>query len=146
MSFKRILVAVDESAFAAHAAEVAIDLSKSLGSEVAFISVVDPDVTCVGADAGVPIDRMAAMQEQETKRLLLAFQERAASNPVALIFVDVGRPATKIVEGARNWRADLIVIGSHGRGGVERILLGSVAESVLRHAPCPVLVIRGSSQ
>ncbi|MGE5112215.1 MAG: universal stress protein [Acidobacteriaceae bacterium] len=48
-----------------------------------------------------------------------------------------------MVKAANEWPADLIVIGSHGRGGVERLLLGSVAESVTRHAACPVLVVRG---
>jgi nucleotide-binding universal stress UspA family protein len=48
-----------------------------------------------------------------------------------------------IAEEARNWEADLIVVGTHGRRGVERILLGSGAEQVIRHAPVPVLVVRG---
>lgn len=48
------------------------------------------------------------------------------------------------VNAAKEWPADLIVIGSHGRGGVKRALLGSVAEGVMRHAPCPVLVVRAT--
>jgi nucleotide-binding universal stress UspA family protein len=46
------------------------------------------------------------------------------------------------VNAAKEWPADVIVIGSHGRAGVTRVLLGSVAEAVMRHAPCPVLVVR----
>jgi nucleotide-binding universal stress UspA family protein len=49
-------------------------------------------------------------------------------------------PATRIVELAKQWPADLIVMGSHGRGGVQRMLRGSVAEQVMRHAPCPILI------
>jgi universal stress protein A len=54
----------------------------------------------------------------------------------------VGKPAAEIVNAAKEWPADVIVIGSHGRAGVTRVLLGSVAEAVMRHAPCPVLVVR----
>ncbi|MFN8515911.1 MAG: universal stress protein [Thermomicrobiales bacterium] len=53
-----------------------------------------------------------------------------------------GAPASDIVAAAQEWQADLIVVGTHGRGGLGRLVLGSVAESVLRDAPCPVLVVR----
>ncbi len=142
MSFKRILIAVDESAFAAHAAEVGIELAKLLTAEIAFIHAVDPSVARAGPEVGVPADKLMAMEEREAKNLLSAFRDRAEASPGALEFLEIGNPATKIVQGARNWPADHIVIGSHGRGGVERLLPGSVAESVVRHASCPVLVVR----
>ena len=142
MSFKRILIAVDESAFAAHAADVGIELAKSLKAEIAFIHAVDPSVARAAPEIGVPAEKLIAMEEQEAKNLVSAFRERARASPAALAFVEMGKPATKIVEGAKGWAADLIVIGSHGRGGVERLLLGSVAESVVRQAYCPVLVVR----
>jgi nucleotide-binding universal stress UspA family protein len=142
MSFKRILIAVDESVFSAHAADVGIELAKSLKAEMAFIHAVDPSVGRAGPETGVPADKLITMEEQEAKNLLSVFRERAAASPTALEFLEIGRPATKIVEGAKSWPADLIVIGSHGRGRVERLLLGSVAESVVRHASCPVLVVR----
>jgi len=145
MSFKRILVAVDDSVFAAHAADVGIDLAKSLQAELAFIHSVDSSVARPASDIGVPADKLIAMAQQEAKTLLSAFRERAGASPAALEFLEFGKPATKIVEGAKSWPADLIVVGSHGRGGVERLMLGSVAESVVRHAPCPVLVVRAQS-
>jgi nucleotide-binding universal stress UspA family protein len=64
------------------------------------------------------------------------------SSPV-LEFVPVGDAASEIAKAAEDWPADLIVIGSHGRGGIRRALLGSVAEGVMRQASCPVLVVRG---
>ena len=60
----------------------------------------------------------------------------------ALDFVPIGAPHTEIVNAANDWPADLIVIGSHGRGGIRRVLLGSVAEGVMRNPPCPVLIVR----
>jgi len=145
MSFKRILIAVDESAFAAHAADIGIELAKSLKAEIAFIHAVDPSIARAGPEVGVPADKLIALEERDAKNLLSAFRERAEASPAAFEFLEIGKPATKIVEGAKSWPADLIVIGSHGRGGVERLLLGSVAESVVRHASCPVLVVRSQT-
>jgi len=54
----------------------------------------------------------------------------------------VGKSASEIIRTAKEWPADIIVIGSHGRHGIQRALLENVAEAVMRHAPCPVLVIR----
>jgi nucleotide-binding universal stress UspA family protein len=145
MSFKKILIAVDESAFAAHAADVGIELARSVKAEVAFIHAVDPSVARAAPGIGVPADKLIAMEEQEARNLLRAFRDRAGTSPAALDFLEIGKPATKIIEGAKSWPADLIVIGTHGRGGVARLLLGSVAESVVRHASCPVLLVRAQA-
>ena len=59
-----------------------------------------------------------------------------------LEFLAIGAPVEEIVKAAQDWPADMIVIASHGRSGVRRLLLGSVAEGVMRHAACPVLVVR----
>lgn len=142
MSFKRILIAVDESALAAHAADAGIELAKLLQAEVAFIHVVDTSAATGALEIGVSADMVVAMAEQEGRNLLLAFRERAETSPPALEFFEIGKPTAKILDAAKSWPADLVVIGSHGRSGVERLLLGSVAESVARHASCPVLVVR----
>ena len=141
MSFRKILVAVDESAFAARAADVGFELARSLGAEVAFIHVIDPSLVSA-PESGIPAGEIIALAEQDGRRLLAAFSRRASAQPPPLEFIHVGKPATEIVKAAKDWPADLIVIGSHGRGGVERLLLGSVAEAVMRHAACPVLVVR----
>jgi len=57
-------------------------------------------------------------------------------------FLESGKPVSKMIEVAKNWSADLIVMGSHGRGKIHGLFLGSVSQEVLHHAPCPVLVIR----
>lgn len=138
---KKVLIAIDESSIAAHAADVGLELVRAIGGEVAFIHVVDP-ASVMTPDGGVPASELLAIDEQTGKELLAAFRERAASTPPALEFARVGKPTEEIVRAAREWPADMIVIGSHGRGGIGRVLLGSVAESVARHAPCPVLVVR----
>ncbi len=142
MSFKRILIAVDESAIAARAAEIGIGLSNCLKGEVAFMHVIDTSHIRVSPKIEASIEKSITLAEQEGRKLLSAFRERAATTPPAFEFLEIGKPAAKIVEAANSWPADLIVIASHGREGVERLLLGSVAESVVRNASCPVLVVR----
>lgn len=142
MNFKKVLIAVDESAFAAHAADAGMELARSLGAEVAFVTVVDPAVGLAASDTGISADQWIAMAQRQAKELLVAFRNRADAKPPALEFLETGKPADKIVEAAGAWPADLIVIGTHGRGAVGSILLGSVAQSVLRHARCPVVVVR----
>lgn len=144
MSFKRILIAVDDSAFAARAADVGVELAKSLQAEVGFVHVFDPSVG-PGATWGMPADRLLDMSERAAKRLLATVREGTAIRSNVPEFIESGKPAFKIVEVAKNWPADLIVMGSHGRGKIGTLLLGSVAHGVLHHAPCPVLVVRAQA-
>ena len=142
MIFKKVLIAIDDSTFAAHAAEVGGDLATQLGAEVAFVTVVDTSGITFDPNSGIPADDWLAMLKGDAKTLLNAF---AARRPVAsppLEFLEVGKPAVKIVEAAKTWEADLVVMGTHGRNAVANVLLGSVAQGVLHHAPCPVMVLR----
>jgi nucleotide-binding universal stress UspA family protein len=144
MNFRRILIAVDGSPIAAHAADVGIELARSLGGEVAFIHIVDPAQNWA-PETGVPAAELIKLAEQDGKRLLADLCRRATLQAPPLEFVQVGKPASEIVKAAKDWPADIIVIGSHGRGGIRRVLLGSVAEGVMRHAPCPALVVRAQT-
>ena len=141
MSFKRILIAVDDSEIAAHAADVGVELAKSLHAEVGFVTVYDPSVG-PGRIWGVPADRLAEMSEHAAKRLLATFWDPTATHPFVPEFVEPGEPASKIIEVANNWHADLLVMGSHGRGKIQGLLLGSVSQGVLHNARCPILVVR----
>jgi len=141
MGFQRVLIAVDDSPIAAHAADTGIDIAHSMGAEVGFIYVRDAK-RMNAPESGISAGEFAVWAEQEGKRLVAGFCRRMAPPSTALEFVEVGQPAAKIVEAAKQWPASLIVIGSHGRTGITRILLGSIAEGVIRHAPCPVLVVK----
>ncbi len=143
MNFKRILIAVDDSVYGAHAANTGIAMAGAMGAEVAFVSVVDPSFVTANSDSGVPADQLLASAEREVKQVLVAYRERAKTSPPALEFLEKGKPAERIVAVAKAWPADMIVIGTHGRGTVGRLLLGSVAEGVLHHAHCPVVIVRG---
>lgn len=142
VKFRKILIAVDGEPVAVHAAEVGIQMACCLGAEIAFVHAVDPALTYA---PGIAPQDLAAEAERDGKR---AMDTLAGHFPLlsAREFIRVGKPAHEILSAAKEWAADVIVVGSHGRGGITRVLMGSVAEAVMRHAPCPVLVIRAKSE
>jgi len=140
MLFGKILIAVDSAPIAAHAADVGCELARLAGAEVALIHVIDPELVNA-ADTGIQPAVFAASAKDEARKLIDAIRLRLPQGNTRE-FVEIGGAASEIVKAAKDWPADLIVIGSHGRSGLKRALLGSVAEAVMRHAPCPVLVVR----
>jgi nucleotide-binding universal stress UspA family protein len=141
--FRRILIAVDSGPIAAHAADTGVSLARELGGEVALVHAIDI-APAYGTEAGVSQDQLMAEARREGKRLLVGFREQLSLESSTLEFIVEGTPSEEIVKAARQWPADVIVIGTRGLGSVQRALLGSVAEGVMRHAPCPVLVIRAT--
>jgi nucleotide-binding universal stress UspA family protein len=141
MAFTRILIAVDTSEIGIHATLVGVELASVLGAQVAFIHVIGPAMSD-GALFAVASPELVLPPDYEISQVLERLQGRAPIPKEATKFVPIGDPVESITEAARNWPADLVVIGSHGRGGVDRVLLGSVAEGVARHSPCPVLIVR----
>lgn len=140
MSFGRILIALDDSAIAAHAVDVGIELAAALKAQAALVYVVDPTAASQ-PDSGVSAAEWVAMLKREGQSLLAAAAQRTGVLP-PWQFLREGKPADQILAAAREWEADVIVIGTHGRTGVSRVVLGSTAETVVRHALCPVLVVK----
>ena len=100
MAFRRILLAVDESPIAAHAADLGADLAKRLGAELAFICVVDPGEN-VAPGSGLSAAELIALAQQDGKRLLAGFRQRAPEGLSPLEFIAVGKPASEIRKGRR---------------------------------------------
>lgn len=144
MTFQRILIAVDGQPVAEHAASVGTELARAVGAEVGLTTMIDTSQD-YAAGAGIIGEDIAAGEGEDAKRLLAGVRGRLSLPPATLEFAERGAPATEIVKAAREWPADLIVVGSHGRGIVGRALIGSVADAVLRHAPCPVLMVRAKT-
>ena len=144
MTFRKILISIDSDPIAAHAADIGADLARVTGAEMAFIHVIEPALVNA-ADTGIQPDVFVATAKETAKKLIDDFRKRLPPQAAALDFVQIGSPETEIVNAAKDWPADLIVIGSHGRGGIRRALLGSVAEGVMRQATCPVLVVRAKA-
>jgi nucleotide-binding universal stress UspA family protein len=142
--FRRILVAVDGEPIAAHAVDIAAELARQAGAELAFIHVIDPALVNA-ADTGLQPQMLVASAKEEARKLIADLRKHLSETLAVLEFIQIGSAASEIVSAARDWPADLVVIGSHGRGGLKRALMGSVAEAVMRQAPCPVLVARTRS-
>ncbi len=141
LSYQKILISVDRSAAAAGAIDAGLELASALKAEIAMIHVMEPRVAEELA-AGLPKSEMMELVRQEGLSLFDAIREKHALPFTAREILAGGDPAAEIVRAAKEWGADIVVIGTHGRDGVQRFLLGSVAEKVVRHAPCPVLVVR----
>ena len=141
MAFTRILIAVDSSEIGVHATMVGLELASALSAQVAFIHVIG---AALSDDAWMPVAslELTLPPDHEITQVLASLGEQVPIPTDAARFVPVGDPVELIVGAARGWPADLVVIGSHGRDGLIRVLLGSVAEGVTRHAPCAVLVVR----
>jgi nucleotide-binding universal stress UspA family protein len=109
-------------------------------ADAVLLHVVDP--SRVGYEAvGTPAEEWYERERRQAEELL---DEAATRLPAASVegLVEVGRPASVIVEVAERETVDHVVVGSHGRSGVSRVVLGSVAESVVRRSPVPVTVAR----
>ena len=140
MKYEQILVPTDFSTDADHALEHAIGLAQPFQARLTLLHVVYlylPDA----AEASFPA--YVAQLKREADQQLQGPRSRVEDAEVAVeAFTEMGVPADKIVEIARDRHADLIVMGTQGRTGLPHLLLGSVAERVVRLAPCPVMVTR----
>jgi nucleotide-binding universal stress UspA family protein len=139
-----ILVPIDFSACAERALDYACDLAAKLGAKVHVINAIGatlPELSVALTDQ--MISSLRHNNAAALDKLIAPRRAKAAFGQITVVDNDA-RDA--ILQAARTVRADLIVIGTHGRRGLSRILLGSVAEDVLRRAPCPVLAVREEPQ
>jgi len=146
----KIVVATDGSPESALAAHTAAQIADETGSELDVVYVRPRSVPLhPGHFVGPEVEEHWLQREQELleqeAQLLLDTQVReieAAGSSVAQTQHGVGKPDEEIIALGEELGAGLIVIGSRGRGGIRRVLMGSVCDSVVRHAHCPVLVVR----
>lgn len=136
-----ILVPVDYSPCCQSAFEYALDLAERFQSRVCLLHVIE-NRTSPDFDA-FPLTAKRSAALANARRKLVAFA-RSGNHPFVPIFPEVrpGEPWREIISAAEKENVDLIVIPTHGRTGLKHALMGSVTERVVRHAPCPVLVLR----
>jgi len=137
---EKLLLATDLSEASSAATEEAFELAARLGASLLVVSVIDPgSLLLPGGRFRARIDQVRENRELAAQALV----ERGREAGVTVSFlVWTGDPGDMIVSAAEAEHADMIVVGSHGRGAVGRLFLGSVSEHVVRNAPCPVLVVR----
>jgi len=139
--YKNILIPTDGSDTAEMAVEQGIGLASAIGAKVCGLYVID-----TSAFIGVPTEAiwesMKNLLEEEGKKALATIEELAKESGVECeVLLNEGSPYKDIVRTAKDKEIDLIVMGTAGRVGLDRFLLGSVAEKVVRTAPCPVMVV-----
>lgn len=146
VEFKSIVVATDGSKYSASAGSEAIGIAKRNGSRLTAIAVV-PAELAMPTDVDFAVlqrERLADQEMSVAEKNAKAVKEAAKTEGVdAQAFVMNGKPADAIIESAKDAGADLIVLGSHGRTGLDKLLMGSVAERVIVLASCAVLVVKG---
>ena len=147
--YKHILVPLDGSQFAETVLPHAEVLAKAFTSGMTLVRVIPSEATIVaetmGLEPALTIDPTPLIEAErnEAENYLAAMANRLNSQGLSVQYRHPeGPPAATIVDLAGQLGVDLIAMTTHGRGGLKRILLGSVADAVVRHAPCPVLLVR----
>jgi nucleotide-binding universal stress UspA family protein len=145
IKLENILVATDFGEASDSALSYGRQLARKFGARLHLIHVVDRMVTWTGID-GIATDFAALQVEiedaaREKLRLSLSEEDRRELKATSVVHV-AASPAFAIVAYAKESNADLLIVGTHGRGAMAHLLMGSVAEKVVRIAPCPVLTVR----
>lgn len=147
LEFKNILVATDGSKHSAAAASQAIGIAKRNSSALTVISVIPAEIA-MPTDVDLSVvqrERLADQEMQQAEQYAKAVKEAAQKEGVPVkAYVRSGRPADAIIETAKETSANMIVLGSHGRTGLAKLLMGSVAERTIVLAPCAVLVAKAN--
>jgi nucleotide-binding universal stress UspA family protein len=137
MEIRHILTPTDFSAPATQAVTGAFELAQTFGAKLSLLHVIE--VPAYAIEVALPLEALERDARRELARLL---PEAEAAHVEVTRLVNMGVPSQNIVETAAAEQVDLIVMATHGRTGLSHLVLGSVAERVVRLAPCPVLTIR----
>lgn len=148
---RRIMVPVDGSPLAESAVEEAVALAARLNAHVRFVHVTDPRALLFGrahahaahATAGALIKAQRAQGELILRRAVERAQSRGVGCDSALLFDPPARVSDLLVRAAAAWRADLVVMGTHARSAIDRLVMGSTAHAVVLGSSAPVLMIPG---
>jgi len=141
----RILVPTDFSKYSHNALKYAAAFAEKFGAEIYLLHVVQdlalfiPEAVSVAPPVTPPIEQMTAAVLEGLQRVI---RENELGRFIVHCEVREGTPFYEIIQFAKETEIDLIIMGTHGRGGLAHVLLGSVTEKVVRKAPCPVLTVR----
>ncbi len=147
--FKRILVPVDGSAPSRAGLERAIAMARAGRARLRLLHVVDASAVLRGPEPAISVGDLFEMLAEDGRKVLASAADLARKRGVkadtVLYELHLGRVADRIVSESAKWRADLIVMGTHGRRGIGRLVMGSDAESVLRESRIPVLMVKAGA-
>lgn len=141
MSYKRILIVTDDNPSALKAVKCGYELARQLKARVALLNVVDKALAEGNVDAGIFPDEAARRLKKEMETFLEKMEKEYGKGTDTERFAPDGEVKETILQMAKEWKADLIVAGTHGRKGLSRLLEGSMAEGVLRDSTVPVFIV-----
>ena len=145
--YSKILVAVDESETSRHALKHAIELARKLSATLRVVHVVDMSWLPIGPEVAIDTGALSATRREVGARTIAAARDTieqagfAAETVLTETETPIQRVADSIIREASDWGADLVVLGTHGRRGFQRLMLGSVAEQMARLSSGPVLLV-----
>ncbi len=144
--YRKILVPIDGSPTSNRGLMEAIELARNQGATLRLVHVLDELILGPGAETlvylGNTVDLLREAGEQVVEKAEAAVQESGLESESVIVEITGGRAADSIVAEANAWGADLMVLGTHGRRGVKRLIMGSDAEEIVRTTPVPVLLVR----
>lgn len=142
MKFEKILLAVDDSDCSAVAAKAGFELARKLNAHIALIYTIELSVPVVDPYAPVMPDMdYYEIQSETAHKTLENFAQTYGQGMAITLFHPKGAPKEEILTTAKEWGANIIVMGTHGRTGLGHLLLGSISEYIVRHSKIPVLVV-----
>jgi nucleotide-binding universal stress UspA family protein len=152
MKISKILIGIDDSKFAEYAASYGFDIAQTFNAHVGLVHIVEPAVMTDTSNSdtilGMPLANpnynelnILDIQKEQADNVIERTVQKYANGLQVTHFNEYGSTADGILNCSKEFGADLIVIGTHSRSGIDRLLMGSVAESVIRNSLVPVLVV-----
>ena len=153
MKISKVLIGIDDSKYAEHAAEYGFDIARQFNAAVGLVNIVEPAMMpqmTSSADPilGMPLQNTGIeemeiidIQKAQSENIVDRFIKKYADGLTVTHFSEYGSTSDGIIHCSKEFGADLIVLGTHNRSGLDRLLMGSVAEHVVRHSEVPVLVV-----
>lgn len=137
---KKILIAIDDSPISEKVASVGFQLGRQLNAEIALLSVIDNAATYM-TDGNVTPREMVNLMKIDYKKNQQLLIEKVFKDFKIWTFIEEGKVYETILKVAEEWESDLIIMGTHGRTGLTHLLMGSVAEKVVRHSTKPLFIV-----
>jgi nucleotide-binding universal stress UspA family protein len=140
MEFQKILIAVDDSIYSMKAARVGFAIAHRLKAVIGLIFVINKSNEVFNTDLGITPEQSKSVLLKEAEIAIEQYIKMYDGIDEVFRFMPEGFPEKEILNIAKEWRADMIVMGTHGRAGLSRMISGSLTDYIVRHAEIPVLV------
>lgn len=142
MVFQKILIAVDDSECSYKAARTGFNLAKEIGAEVKLVCVVDEKYLIANPEFRTSYIDLYNLHLEQAEKIVKKISNELSDGVKTTVDTPRNNPATAIIEISKEWKADLVVMGTHGKSGIAKMFLGSTSQYVIRHSDKPCMVIR----